>query len=139
MESNPRRARLIVVCGLPCSGKTTHAKALGARLAAFRVCPDEWMDALGINLWDEVTRAKIEALQWSLAQQQLLKLGVSIIIEWGTWGRSERDLLREGAPKLGAAVELHFLDAPVEELFRRAQQRMMENPADDPRRFTALV
>lgn len=127
MESSARRARLIIVCGLPCSGKSTHAKALESRLLAFRMCPDEWMDALNINLWDEITRAKIEALQWSMAQQ-LLKLGISVIIEWGTWGRSERDTLREGARKLGAAVELHFLDASVEELFRRAQQRMMEDP-----------
>jgi predicted kinase len=85
------------------------------------------MDALAINLWDEVTRGKIEALQWSITQQ-LLKVGISVIIEWGTWGRSERDALREGAHKLGAAVELHFLDAPVEELFRRAQRRAMEDP-----------
>ena len=127
MESSTRRARLIIVCGLPCAGKTTHAKALESRLPAFRMCPDEWMDALGINLWEEATRARIEALQWSMAQQ-LLKLGISVIIEWGTWGRSERDVLREGARKLGAAVELHFLDAPVDELFRRAQLRVMENP-----------
>jgi predicted kinase len=85
------------------------------------------MDALAINLWDEATPAKIESLQWSLAQQ-LLRLGTNVIIEWGTWGRSERDVLREGARKLGAAVQLHFLDAPVEELLRRAQQRVMEDP-----------
>lgn len=85
------------------------------------------MDALAINLWNEAERAKIEALQWSMAQQ-LLRLGINVIIEWGTWGRSERDALRDGARKLGAAVELHFLDAPVEELFRRAQHRMMEDP-----------
>jgi predicted kinase len=127
MESSIRPARLIILCGLPCSGKTTHAKALETRLPAFRMCPDEWMDILGLNLWEEAARAKIEALQWSLAQH-LLKLGVHVIIEWGTWGRSERNVLREGARKLGAAVELHFLDAPVEELFRRAQQRVMENP-----------
>jgi predicted kinase len=54
------------------------------------------MDALDINLWDEPRRAKIEELQWTLAQQ-LLKLGIKVIIEWGTWGRSERDTLRLGA------------------------------------------
>jgi predicted kinase len=85
------------------------------------------MDALGVNLWESATRAKIEALQWVVAQQ-LLKLGINVIIEWGTWERSERDALREGARKLSAAVELHFLDASVEELFQRAQRRGMENP-----------
>jgi predicted kinase len=74
----------------------------------------------GINLWDEATRAKIETPQWSLAQR-LLQLGGNVIIEWGTWRRSERDVQREGARKLGAAVELRFLDAPVEELFRQVK------------------
>ena len=81
--------RLIIVCGLPGAGKTTLAKSLESRLRAVRLSPDEWMDALDINLWDEPRRAKIEELQWTLAQQ-LLKLGIKVIIEWGHGGaRSE--------------------------------------------------
>lgn len=119
---------LIIVCGLPGSGKTTHAKLLEGKHRAIRLCPDEWMDALSINLYDEEKRAKIEALQWKLGQQ-LLALGLSIIIEWGTWGRSERDTLRIGAQALGAAVELHYLPAPMDILFARIQRRGMENPS----------
>jgi predicted kinase len=118
---------LIIVCGLPCSGKTAHAKELERSLKAIRLCPDEWMDALEMNLWDERSRAKIEALQWRLGQH-LLSIGQTIIIEWGTWGRSERDALREGAKALGAAVELHYLAAPTELLFERAKNRGMEDP-----------
>ena len=54
--------RLIIVCGLPGSGKTTHAKQLEVGLAAVRFCPDEWMDALSLDLWDEARRQKIENL-----------------------------------------------------------------------------
>ena len=119
--------RLIIVCGLPGSGKTTHARQLEAAGSAIRLAPDEWMDALSINLWDEAKRAQIEALQWQLAQQ-LLPLGATIIIEWGTWGRSERDTLRLRARELGAAVELHYLSASVDVLFERIQRRRMEAP-----------
>jgi len=127
MKKSSNGARLIIVCGLPGSGKTTLAKCLEERLRAVRFAPDEWMDALSINLYDEESRARIEALQWNLSQE-LLKLGLTIIIEWGTWGKSERDTLREGARKLGAAVELHYLSAPTEVLFERVQRRGMENP-----------
>jgi predicted kinase len=127
MERCPAGARLVIICGLPGSGKTTLAKAFESRLRAIRFAPDEWMDALSIDLYDEERRAKIEALQWKFAQE-LLVVGLTVIIEWGTWGRAERDALRLGARTLGAAVELHYLAAPEEVLFERIQRRGMENP-----------
>jgi predicted kinase len=127
MKGSTSGARLMIVCGLPGSGKTTLAKELETRLRAVRFGPDEWMDALSLDLYDEERRGKIEALQWKFAQQ-LLALGLTVIIEWGTWGRSERDTLRLGARAVGAAVELHYLHAPVEVLFERLQRRGTENP-----------
>jgi predicted kinase len=86
------------------------------------------MNALEIGLWEGEARERIEKLQWKLAQE-LLTLGHNVVIEWGTWARSERDALRTGARALGAAVELHFLDAPVEVLFDRIRgRRPMETP-----------
>ncbi|HZU28675.1 MAG TPA: ATP-binding protein [Bryobacteraceae bacterium] len=118
---------MIIICGLPGSGKTTAATALQRTRGGIRLSPDEWMGGLSINLWDEAMRARIEALQWNLAQD-LLALGAIVIIEWGTWGRSERDELRTGARALGAAVELHYLEAPVEVLFERIDRRGLEDP-----------
>ena len=33
---------LHLICGLPCSGKTTYAKQLEPRASALRLTPDEW-------------------------------------------------------------------------------------------------
>lgn len=95
------------MCGLPGSGKSTRAKSLECKFGAVRFTADECLNALSLDLWDEDSRAKIEALQWNLGQQHLAQ-GVSIIIEWGTWGRAERGALRVGAREVGAAVELHY-------------------------------
>lgn len=128
MHDGPHPGRLIIVCGLPGSGKTTYAKRLESQLRAIRFCPDEWMEVLGLNLHQSKERERIEALQWKFTQQ-LLALGQTVIIEWGTWGRSERDSLRLGARKLGAAVELHLLEAEPVVLFERIRLRNQEEPA----------
>ncbi|MCA1709495.1 MAG: AAA family ATPase [Actinobacteria bacterium] len=66
--------RLVVACGLPGSGKTTLGIRLETKYGAFRLSPDEWMEAIGVDLFDERTRERIERLQWQLALR-LLELG----------------------------------------------------------------
>ena len=87
------------------------------------------MKALGINLHDEGSRERIEQLQWKLGKR-LLALGLTVIIEWGTWGRWERDRLRQEARDLGASVELHYLTAPAHVL--------MDSIAEVPGKDAAL-
>ncbi len=132
---------LVVICGLPGAGKTTHARRLEEEMNAIRFCPDEWMQALGIVLEDEGRRERIEQLQWTVAKRPL-RLGQSVLIEWGTWGRSERDHLREVAKGLGAQVELHYLTAPLTVLFERVQRRGMEETPitrEDMERWARLI
>jgi len=87
-----------------------------------RLCADDWMARLGCDLHDEDTRDRLEAQFWALTQE-LLALGQSVILESGFWHRRERDELRLGARALGATVELHYLDVPFDELWRRVDAR----------------
>ena len=98
--------RLVVLTGLPGSGKTTVAIRLAGSLPACRMCPDDWMMAAGIDLWDDASRARIEAFQLDLSLE-LLRAGHNVVIEWGVWAREERDALRNATHKIGARVELH--------------------------------
>ncbi len=117
-----RRPTMILMCGLPASGKTTFGRRLSEESRAIRFCPDEWIADLSVDLFNEEARTKLEARLWSLGQQ-FLKLGHSVILENGFWSCSERDELRQQAAKLGADSEIHFFDVPFEELLRRLEIR----------------
>jgi predicted kinase len=114
--------RLVLICGLPASGKSTLARRLEATIPAVRLDKDEWTTALGADPWDDAFRLRIEHRLWVLTQE-LLARGLSVILPWGHWARAERDEKRLRARALGVPVELRHLQAPLEELIERAERR----------------
>jgi len=120
---NPESStRLVLITGLPASGKSTLARRLAPTIPAIRLDKDQWTIQLGHDPWDDDVRPLIEGQLWTLTQD-LLAQGQSVILEWGHWARAERDEKRLGARALGVGVELHYLDAPLEELIQRAERR----------------
>ncbi|MGO8863314.1 MAG: AAA family ATPase [Acidimicrobiales bacterium] len=115
-------ARLVLICGLPASGKSTLARQLAPKIPAVRLDKDGWVTQLGADVWDEEFRVRLERELWVLTQD-LLAQGQSVILVWGHGARVERDEKRLGARSLGAGVELQYLHAPLEELFERAERR----------------
>jgi len=75
------------------------------------------------------TRQKVERELWRLAQE-ILRLGLSVVLDFGLWARIERDQMRGVARGLGVGVELHYLDTPTDELWRRIEARNSEPPWD---------
>ena len=122
-------ARLILTCGLPAAGMTTVARQLAEDRNAVRLTNDEWLWALGASPWDMPTNDKVERELWRIAQD-ILRLGVSIVLDFGLRARAERDEMRSVARRLGVGVELHYLNAPIDELWRRIQIRNLQPPWD---------
>ena len=62
---------LHLTCGLPGSGKTTLARRLAVERDAHRFTKDEWVLALGGDLYDDELRVRVEAqlieLHWQFA------------------------------------------------------------------------
>jgi predicted kinase len=121
--------RLILTCGLPGAGKTTLATRLAAERNAVRLTKDEWQWALGSSPWDRHTGEKIERQLWRLAQD-ILRLGVSVVLDFGLWARVERDDMRNAARDLGVGVELHYLEVRADDLWRRIDVRNSAPPWD---------
>src|ERR1700687_6044410 len=111
--------RLVLICVLPASGKSTLARQLAPKIPAIRLNKDDWVTQLGADVWDDEFRARIEAQLWALTLE-LLAQSQSVILEWGHWARVERDEKRLAARALGVGVEMHYLAAPLEELIDRA-------------------
>ncbi len=112
----------MLICGLPASGKSTLACQLAPRIPAVRLDKDGWVTELGADVWDDDFRVRLERQLWALTQELLIQ-GQSVILEWGHWARVERDEKRLVARDLAVGVELHYLEAPVEELIERADRR----------------
>ena len=114
---------MVLIVGLPGSGKTTLARRLEVERTALRFTPDEWMEALLGVSEDNGRRWVLESqLFWGLAARALT-LGVSVILDYGCWSETERDLFRERANELGASAEIVVLDLPLDVLWERLRLR----------------
>ena len=113
---------LHLMVGLPCSGKTTLARQLEQKYSALRLTTDEWH----IRLFGQDATEKdhnprheiIEGIIWEVATR-VLTLGVDVILDFGFWGRSERDEFLLKATNLGVDLKVHYLDVSAETLLAR--------------------
>jgi len=124
-------ATLYVVCGKIAAGKTTLARKLAAGHGAVLICEDEWLVRLeaDINSFDDLV-VHARRLQAALGPHvvQLLRLGVSVVLDVpGNTVKSRQwiRLLFEAAP---ARHELHWIDAPDDVCRARLRARNETKP-----------
>src|SRR6516164_1815167 len=107
-----RVARLVLIVGLPGAGKTTQAKALAARHRAIRLTPDEWMIPLFGLCWREpLASGRRDVLEGRLISValQALRLGTSVVLDFGLWSRDERSALRWPARSARAECQVVYV------------------------------
>ncbi len=124
-----QRAVMILIVGLPGAGKTTLARRLEDERAGIRFTPDEWMEPLFGMGEDGGRRWVLESqLFWGVAARAL-SLGVNVILDYGCWSETERDMFRDRAHELGARAEIVVLNPPFEVLWERLAARNAALPA----------
>lgn len=128
-----QRHLIHLICGSTGAGKTTYAMQLADRLGAVRFSIDEWMSALfwmdspqPLNpAWSMERADRCHAQIWAVARR-IAQRGLPCVLDVGL-GRAENRLrFARIADDAGLSVQLHFIDAPMEERWRRVEARNAE-------------
>ncbi len=118
------------ICGSTGAGKTSYAVKLAGEIGAVTFCIDEWMARLywpdapqppdGAWAMERVARCQMQI--WDTAKTVAAR-GVPCILEIGFADARIRGRFAELAQDAGLPVQLHFLDVPAEERWRRVEKR----------------
>lgn len=118
---------LIVMVGLPAAGKTTRARELAATCSALRLTPDHWMIPLFGDSMADGKRFVLEGRLISVTLQAL-RLGTSVVLDYGLWGRDERSALHWLARQSGADYRMVYLPVEKDVQLARIARRQKEEP-----------
>ncbi|WP_198171365.1 AAA family ATPase [Actinoplanes awajinensis] len=117
--------------GLPASGKTFRARELAAERGALRLTPDEWaLTLFGQEDRHQEPGGKRWLLEGRLVALALdtLRLGLSVVLDFGLWSRDERSALRSMAAAVGASCEIVYLPVERDVQWSRMQHRWEHTP-----------
>jgi predicted kinase len=113
--------------GLPGAGKTARAKELAAGHRALRLSPDAWMIPL---FGESEAGGKRDVLEGRLIwlALQALRLGTSVVLDFGLWARDERSALRWLARSAGASCQVVYLPVDRATQLARIRHRLAVAP-----------
>lgn len=104
-------AKVILVCGKICSGKSYYSKLIKDQLNAVIISPDEATYELINNEQGEFYDIFSERLNKYLTRKvaEIVKAGSNVIYERGLWSRKDRIEIREYYNNLGIENEIHYV------------------------------
>ena len=121
-------AKVYLICGKICSGKSTYAEQLRIQNNAVLLSTDEITLALfgqhcGDNHDEYVERTQNYLFNKSL---ELIEVGINVILDWGFWLKEERDYAREFYNSRNIECEFHYINISDETWKARLKKRNSE-------------
>ena len=118
---------LFLMVGLPGAGKTVRARELAAEHGALLMTPDAWMVSLFGRSQPAGKRDVLEGHLIALAVEAL-RLRLSVVLDFGLWGRDERSALRWMAASVGASCQVTYLSVNRDVQLSRVRSRWERTP-----------
>ncbi len=117
--------KIVVVCGKICSGKTTYAKRFCHENRAILLSVDEIMLTLFGGDAGDMHDYYAGRTQCYLFDKscELVRAGVTVVLDWGFWTRKKRNEARQFYISRGIPCEFHYLCIDNEKWKMRIQHR----------------
>ena len=103
-------AKIILLCGKICSGKSTYAASIKTDSTVILSCDD-----LMLQLFDEClgeahshVLVKCQKYLFNLSEQ-IAAAGTDVILDFGFWSRAQRQEAKDRFHAKGIEVELHYI------------------------------
>ena len=118
-------AKVYLICGKICCGKTTYAQKLCNESNAVLLSVDEITLALfGQHCGDKhdeyVERTEKYLLNKSL---ELIENNINVVLDWGFWTKAERKAVKEFYKSRNIKFEFHYIDISDETWKSRLHKR----------------
>ncbi len=126
-------AKVYLICGKICCGKTTYAQKLCDENNAVLLSVDEITLALfGQHCGDKhdeyVEKTEKYLLHKSL---ELLSKNINVVLDWGFWTKAERQSVKEFYKSRGIESEMHFVEISDDTWKHRLNKRNMTVLAEE--------
>lgn len=118
-------AKVFLVCGKLCSGKSVYAEALRKEHKAVILSADEITLALFGQDAGEKHDEYTKKVQKYLYEKSLdiIGIGVDVILDWGFGMKREREFARKFYYSRNISFEFHYIDIDDREWERRIKER----------------
>ncbi len=121
-------AKVYLICGKICSGKSTYAKELKREKHAVVLSVDDIMIAIfGLYAGDKhdlyASRLRICLLNKAA---EIAADGINVILDWGFWTADGREEARRFFEERGIRTELHYIKVADEDWERQIAKRNKE-------------
>lgn len=118
-------AKVTIMCGKICSGKSTYAARLRVQNRAVLLSIDEIMLAMFGQYVGDKHDEYVERTEKYLFDKsvEIVESGINVVLDWGVWTKAERTYAKEFYKARNIECELHYIDVSDETWRARIDKR----------------